>query len=110
MKFMEMPMYAELYSYIPMGEKYAISRRELVRKMHIGDRLVRSMIADLRGEAVILSSPKGGYYIPGTSELEKVKEYVRKEDKRAKSVFAAVKYAKAYCEDAERGRFRDGTS
>lgn len=108
MNYLDIPEYAKLLSIIPFGEENAIKRPTLVRLLGVNDRTNRDMISNLRTCAVILHSPKGGYYRPTDQEADKVRRYIKQERSRAISNFRSVQFAERYLEDIKRGVL-DGT-
>lgn len=102
---------------IPKGKEHAISRKQLVRDcITVGlvkpngdaDRDMRELLSRARLETPILVKPKGGYYIPDEDDQVELQKYLATEEKRAKSIFASIKKARAYYEDVIHGRFSDG--
>ena len=72
--------------YIPVGAENAVTRKELCRVVGVGDRTLRSMIADARRRVCICNSQDGaGYYLP--SSVNQAKAFYAQERKRATSKF-----------------------
>ena len=95
----------EIINFIPYGRAHAVSRQELTNVTGYNDRKVRKMISEARKEHVILSLENGsGYYQPTADDYPELRKFINREESRAKSVFVALKKAKALCEDHERGR------
>lgn len=103
---------------IPVGYDNAISRAQLTRLCdEFGlidadvvdkDRAMRSLLSKAKLDWAILSREDGGYYQPDIKKAEDVdhlRHWVEREDKRAKAIFMAVKKAKAVLDDANHGRF-----
>lgn len=89
----------EFINLIPFGRNNAISRAELCRLTGMNDRAVRETISQLRREHCILNNQDGrGYYRPFVDEAEYVKDYIRQETHRAKSIFWSLKGAKLWME------------
>lgn len=88
---------------IPDGKKNAISRKMLVQKADLNgliptkvrdkDRYVRKLIAEAREDDVIISDPKGGYYVPTADDVSELAEYVDTERGRATSIFISIRHA-----------------
>ena len=99
----------EIIDFIPYGKANAVSRYELIHFTGWNDRRVRKEISKAREEHIILSSENGsGYYRPTADDYPELRKFIKREESRAKSVFASLKKARALCEDYERGRL-DGT-
>ena len=74
--------------YIPVGAENAVTRKELCRVVGVGDRTLRSMIADARRRVCICNSQDGaGYYLP--SSVNQAKAFYAQERKRADSIIKA---------------------
>jgi transposase len=106
-KYMDLLEYRLLLEWIPFGKEKAISRKELVAKMGASDRIVRRMIARLRKETTILTGDSGGYYRPTSKDADQIERYIRRERKRAVSIFADVTYAAKYLDDLKCGRIQE---
>lgn len=102
--YLKMPEYEKLLGCIPYGEENAVSRKTLAAMMKSSDRQVRQMISRLRTCTTILSSSSGGYYRPLESDVEQIDRYIKRERRRAISIFAQVKFAERYKEDLKSGR------
>ena len=95
----------KIINFIPFGKEHAVSRYELAHFTGLNDRKVRRLISEAREEHVILSLENGkGYYQPSREDYAELRKYIKREESRAKSVFATLKKARALCEDYERGR------
>lgn len=96
----------EIINFIPYGKENAVSRYELSHFTGLSDRKVRLLISEAREEHVILSLENGkGYYQPVEKDFPELRKFIKREESRAKSIFATLKKARALCEDYERGRF-----
>lgn len=104
---------------IPIGMENAISRAQLTKLcLDCGlidldatdpDREMRKLIQKAKIDWAILSLPGGGYYQPNVRKAEDVatlRRYVKKETKRAISIFKGLKKAKAVLDDCEHNRFQ----
>lgn len=81
---------------LKIGKENATSTENLLAKSGLtSKRALQKMIAKERNAgAVILSSYSGGYYLPGCPA--EVAEFVRAEDKKARSTMQALKSARMY--------------
>ena len=90
----------DIVNYIPIGRDNAISRQELCIKTGLSDRKVRNMIKMARRNIVILNIQDGsGYFLPGVDDTALVRKYLKQEERRAKSIFWALKSARKYIEE-----------
>lgn len=95
----------EIIDFIPYGKEKAVSRYELTHFTGLSDRKVRRKISKARKEYVILSLENGsGYYQPTAEDYPELEKFVKREESRAKSIFASLKMARALLEDYKRGR------
>ena len=94
----------EIIDFIPYDKEKAVSRYELTHFTGLSDRKVRLLISKAREEHVILSSENGsGYYQPTAEDYPELEKFVKREESRAKSIFASPKMARALLEDYKRG-------
>lgn len=89
----------KITDFIPEGFENAISRKELCRLTGLKDRDMRSMIEAARRETIIISSCDGsGYWLfpndPTDQEKQLLQKYVQQQERRAKSIFYALKPAR----------------
>jgi hypothetical protein len=82
--------------FIPLGKKRAVSREKLVELTGLDDRTVRNLIAQERKSNIILAKRSGGYYMPTIAEIDEIKEYIKIEESRAKSIFSNIKMAREF--------------
>lgn len=84
----------DMYDYLPIGKKNAISKEELVKITGMNERSVREMIAEIRMSygAVCSTSTSKGYYKPASKQ--ELQEFIDETERRAKSTFAILKIAK----------------
>ena len=80
---------------LPKGKKNAVSTKALCNMTGLGVRELRAVVAKERiaGE-LILSSAKGGYYLP--EDRNEVEEFVRTLDSKGRSIMCALRSARAY--------------
>ena len=87
----------DIVNYIPIGRDNAISRQGLCIKTGLSDRKVRNMIKMARRNIVILNIQDGsGYFLPGVDDTALVRKFFKQEERRAKSIFWALKSARNY--------------
>lgn len=86
-------MIAEL---LKVGKQNATTTPELCILSGIDSvRGLRGAVArERKAGAVILSNPYGGYYLPGNRE--EVEEFVREQDRKARSIMVALQSARQY--------------
>lgn len=89
----------KITDFIPEGFENAISRKELCRLTGLKDRDMRAMIEEARRDTIIISSCDGsGYWLfpadPTDEEKMMLKKYVLQQERRAKSIFYALKPAR----------------
>lgn len=81
---------------IPTGRENAITTNDLMRLNGYSDkRKLRQDIRSLRiaGEVILSTTKnKGGYYRP--KDKDELRQFIRQEEKRAKSIFYALKTAR----------------
>jgi len=99
----------EIIDYIPLGKDNAVTRRELVARTGMTDRIVREAIATARCAVPIISSGKG-YYQPTT--WREVEGWIRQETARARSIFRSMRgareYLKKYADEALKKEISNG--
>ena len=87
---------------IPTGRENAITTENLMRLNGYSDkRKLRQDIRSLRiaGEVILSTTQnKGGYYRP--KDKEELRQFIRQEEGRAKSIFYALKTARRMLKDA----------
>ena len=80
---------------IPFGKENAIRRGTLVMLTGMNDRAVREAIAKARRDTPILNMQDGsGYYRPTEDDVEELRHFVSQEERRAKSIFYALRSAR----------------
>lgn len=81
---------------LPTGESNAILCRDLQRMMGFSSerQLRKSIEVARRSGQLIMSSAKGGYYLP--KDRKEIEQYVRTLHKRAISILSVIKGAKDY--------------
>lgn len=88
----------EIIDFIKVGHKNAITREELVKLTGLNDRDVRESISQTRRNVPIINLQDGkGYFIPDlskTSEIEYLKQFVKQEENRLKSIGWSLKSAR----------------
>jgi len=95
-----------LKSLIPKGRDNAISRSDLCSLMQTSDRVVRSMIEELRndGELIISRTNGKGYFYPLPHEISDVEAFEKSMNSRAISCFASSKAARNWIKEvAQKG-------
>lgn len=103
---------------IPIGRENAISRKMLVAlcvdqglvapTIKDKDRAMRLLIQRDRIDYAILNLSDGdGYYRPSAADLLYLQQYIRQEEKRAKTVFKNLRRAKMLYEDYKKGRLTE---
>ena len=92
----------DITDFIPFGRKNAVTRKYLCMITGLDDRTLRNEIAKERRYIPILNSQDGkGYYQPTLEDAEEVKDFIRQETARAKSIFYALKGAKDWIKDLD---------
>lgn len=83
------------------GEKNAITTPDLCRLLGLDDaRELRLIVArERKAGAVILSSCRGGYFLPDNKR--EVERFIKTERKKAISILAALKSARRYLVEVE---------
>ena len=89
----------EIINYIPEGYENAISRKDLCIITGMKDRDMRAAIEAARRKTIIISSCDGsGYWLfpdnPTAHEMQMLRKYVQQQERRAKSIFYALKPAR----------------
>ncbi len=81
---------------IPFGKENAVSRQTLSKMSGLPDRSVRELIEDARrnGSFIINDQDGKGYY--RTFDLDIIERQLRADSKRAKSIFARMKYMRRF--------------
>lgn len=88
-----------IVSLIREGENNAVHGTELAQYVNMDARELRQAIEKLRRNGVIIASSQKGYYYPAnTGELA---AFVRKEERRARSVFYTIKAARQLLKQLE---------
>lgn len=78
----------------------SVSRKELCRVVGVGDRTLRSMIADARRRVCICNSQDGaGYYLP--SSVNQAKAFYAQERKRADSIIKSLRGTSKFIKNSE---------
>ena len=81
-----------ILSLIGEGKENGTSLRALCSLSCLPEREIRHLIEHMRRVGVPVLSGMSGYYFPETSE--EIREYIRKEEKRARSIFYTLRGAK----------------
>ena len=93
-----------ILSLIGEGKANGTSLRTLSTLSHLPEREMRQLIENMRRAGIIILSGANGYFFPADdSEIE---DYVRREDKRARSIMYTLKTARRYLK--ERRKTTDG--
>ncbi len=90
--YFETPPYCDILAAIGDGAENARHKSELIRLTGMQDRELRKTIEFLRRHGVVIISDSHGYYFP--SNERELAAYVHQEEKRAKSVFGTLRYAR----------------
>ena len=91
-----------IVDYLPSGEASAISWQELARALGLGNdkrSLQRAIAREREAGKVILSSHKGGYFLPGSRE--EISKFVRTNEKKAKRTLKVLGSAKKVLKEIE---------
>ena len=83
---------SRILSLIGKGEGQAISLHSLSTLSGEEERHLRKRIETYRRTGIPILSGMSGYYFPETAE--EIREYIRKEEKRARSIFYTLRGAK----------------
>ena len=95
---------------VPEGSENAISRDSLLDKCELfglasNDRQMRKLIENARKESVIICLSDGrGYFRPGRSDKDKLRNYINQEHDRSISILRNLKMANNLLADMECGR------
>lgn len=93
-----MRKFFDIAIYIPVGNQNSITRKELCRLTGLSDRQIREHIAQARRNTPIINLQDGdGYFIPdkeNKSDMELLRDYVRQEEARIKSIGWSLKAAR----------------
>ena len=84
-----------IIEFIPYGFENAISRKDLCMKTGMNDRVIRGLIEEARRNQIIISNNDGsGYWLypdnPTEQEKMMLRKYVKRQERRAKSIFYAL--------------------
>ena len=96
-----------LLDFVPKGKQNAIRRSDLRKLCKISDRAMRMEILRTRksrkADHTILNDQDGvGYYQPiFPDDYEKVLNFIRQEESRAKNIFKGLRSARAFLRKAE---------
>lgn len=104
---MQAPGIRELLSLIGEGEENAVHARDLSRFFGLEEREIRRTVERLRRSGAVIASSQNGYYFP--SDARELGEFVRKEERRAKSVFYTLRAARRLLKEMNREAGNDGT-
>lgn len=92
----------DITDFIPYGRANAVTRKYLCMITGLDDRTMRNEIAKERRYTPILNSQDGkGYYQPTLDDAEEVRDFIRQETARAKSIFYALKGAKDWIKELD---------
>ena len=99
-------MNISIFDMLPVGERNALPRRELMQRTGLSDRQLRKQIeAERREGALILSSVDGvhgGYFRPEEGNAAELRRFIALMDKHARSTFYVLKSARAALAELER--------
>lgn len=90
--YFETEPYSNILSAIGEGQKNAVHLSELIRISGMTDRVLRKTIEYLRRQGIAILSSQNGYYFP--ADEKELQEFVKREERRAKSVFYTLKVAR----------------
>ncbi len=88
---------------IGTGEENAVNADYLTKLTGLTSRELRKAVETLRRDGYVIISSDNGYYYPET--VEEVKRYIKKESRRAQSIFFTLRSARALL-----NRWTDGGS
>lgn len=88
-----------ILSYIPKGEKNAISAASLAGMIGTDKRGVRSIIHSARTQGALIASGNGGYFQPET--LLELKKFYKRMRAQGIATLAAAKYARLKIKEIE---------
>ncbi len=85
---------------LPVGAEAAISTEELVQATGLFIRKLRAVVAAERSSGALILSSRGkggGYYLPspGAQGQQEIIEFIRTNEKQARSMFAVLRAARA---------------
>lgn len=86
------PQERAVLGFIRTGESGAIHRAELARLTGLKERELRIIIERLRRSGAVIASSQAGYYFP--ADEAELSAFVRKEERRARSIFFTLKNAR----------------
>lgn len=89
----EQEPYSRILSVLREGAVYGIHAKELSKLTGPPDRELRKMIEYIRRNGVVIIADNNGYYFP--SNTWEIGEYIKQEERRAKSTFYTLKGARA---------------
>lgn len=96
----------DIVNYLHKGAEKAITRKQLCYLTGLDDRKVREAISQARRNVPIINLQNGdGYFIPDLtkeSEIEYLRQYVKQEESRAKSIFWSLKPARKMLKEVEK--------
>lgn len=96
---MDIPNLQTIVSLIREGENNAVHGADLARYVNMDVRELRQAIEKLRRNGVIIASSQKGYYYP--ANMGELAAFVRKEERRARSVFYTIKAARQLLKQQE---------
>lgn len=103
---MDIPNLRTIVTLLREGENNAVHGAELARYVNMDARELRQAIEKLRRNGVIIASSQKGYYYPAnTGELA---AFVRKEERRARSVFYTLRAARQLLKQPTKEENKDG--
>lgn len=81
------------------GAENAIPRRDLITITNLKDRELRKSVETMRRAGLPIVSCNRGYFIP--DNMEELRQFVRREEKRARSTFFTLKAARKALKELE---------
>lgn len=103
---MEIPNLRTIVSLIREGENNAVHGADLARCVNMDARELRQAIEKLRRNGVIIASSQKGYYYP--ANMGELAAFVRKEERRARSVFYTLRAARQLLKQPTKEENKDG--
>lgn len=94
------PQESAIIGFIRKGEENAIHREELAKLTGMRERELRIIIERLRRSGAVIASSQAGYYFP--ADEAELSAFVRKEERRARSIFYTLKNARKSLKDTKR--------
>ena len=77
---------------IPMGNKNAITRKELARRSGLGDRQIRSNIAEMNNQGILILNNGDGYFqYSGEDDDMFLNEYLATEKARVRTISRKIR-------------------